>query len=90
MQNVTLPHGGRPSRAATALAPQTGQNGAMFGGSARQPRQGSGMEAGMDDGDYARKLDELDHLLNDPEVPLQPDRVWSLLAEISHHDLSPG
>ena len=38
-----------------------------------------------DDADYARKLDELDRLLNDPEVPMQPDRVWSLLAELSHH-----
>jgi hypothetical protein len=41
----------------------------------------------MTERDYALKLDELDHLLNDPEVPMQPDRVWSLLAEISHHDL---
>jgi hypothetical protein len=43
----------------------------------------------MDDADYTRKLDELDRLLNDPEVPMQPDRVWCLLAEISHHDLPP-
>jgi hypothetical protein len=41
----------------------------------------------MTEHDYERKLDELDHLLNDLEVPLQPDRVWSLLAEISQHDL---
>jgi hypothetical protein len=39
------------------------------------------------DDDYARKLDELDHLLNDPDMPMQPARVWSLLAEISHRDL---
>ena len=38
--------------------------------------------------DYERKLDELDHLLNDPDVPMEPARVWSLLAEISQHDLS--
>ena len=37
-----------------------------------------------DDADYARKLDELDRLLNDPDVPMQPDRVWSLLAELAH------
>ena len=37
--------------------------------------------------DYRRKLDELDRLLNDPDVPMEPQRVWSLLAEISHHDL---
>ncbi len=42
----------------------------------------------MTDTDYTLKLDELDRLLNDPDAPMQPDRVWSLLAEISHHDLS--
>jgi len=36
--------------------------------------------------EYARKLDELDRLINDPEVPMQPSRVWSLLAEISSYD----
>jgi len=39
-----------------------------------------------DDADYARKLDELDRLLNDPDVPMQPDRVWSLLAELSRRE----
>ena len=29
------------------------------------------------------KLDELERLLNDPEVPLRAARVWELLAEIS-------
>mgnify|MGYP001390962778 CR=1 FL=1 len=42
----------------------------------------------MTDQEYARKLDELDRLLNDPDVPMQPHRIWSLLAEISHRDLS--
>jgi hypothetical protein len=42
----------------------------------------------MTERDYARKLDELDRLLNDPDVPMQPHRVWALLAEISHHDLA--
>ena len=41
----------------------------------------------MDEADYARKLDELDRLLNDPDVPMQPARVWSLLADVSRHDL---
>lgn len=40
----------------------------------------------MTDSDYARKLDQLDHLLNDPEAPMQPSVVWELLAEIAHHD----
>ena len=34
--------------------------------------------------EYSRKLDELDRLLNDPDVPMQPDRIWSLLADVSH------
>jgi hypothetical protein len=41
----------------------------------------------MTETEYARKLDEVDRLLNDPAVPMQPSRVWSLLAEISRHDL---
>ena len=40
----------------------------------------------MTDMDYERKLDELDRLLNDPDVPMEPSRVWSLLAELSHPD----
>lgn len=42
----------------------------------------------MTDTDYTRKLDELDRLLNDPDVPMQPERVWSLLAEIAQHDIA--
>jgi antitoxin component HigA of HigAB toxin-antitoxin module len=38
----------------------------------------------MSEADYARKVDELERLLNDPEVPMEPSRVWSLLAEIKH------
>ena len=41
----------------------------------------------MTDSDYAQKLDELDRLLNDPDVPMQPSLVWTLLAEISLHDV---
>jgi len=41
----------------------------------------------MTEAEYARKLDELDRLLNDPDVPIEPARVWSLLAEIAHRDL---
>jgi hypothetical protein len=33
--------------------------------------------------EYAYKVKELDRLLNDPEVRLDPDRVWSLLADVS-------
>jgi hypothetical protein len=42
----------------------------------------------MTETEYARKLDELDRLLNDPDVPMQPGRVWSLLAEIAQRDLA--
>ncbi len=41
----------------------------------------------MDDLEYNAKLDELDHLLNDPEIDAAPSHIWSLLAEVSHHDL---
>jgi hypothetical protein len=37
----------------------------------------------MTDLEYSRKLEELDQLLNDPTVPMQPDRIWSLLADVS-------
>ena len=35
----------------------------------------------MTDDDYTRKLDELDRLINDWDVPMQPDRVWRLLDD---------
>jgi hypothetical protein len=38
--------------------------------------------------DFEQKLDELDRLLNDPEVRLEPNRVWSLLAEVTQHDVA--
>ena len=37
----------------------------------------------MSTAEYRRKLDELDRLLNDPDVPMQPDRIWALLADVS-------
>lgn len=42
----------------------------------------------MSSAEYAQKLDELDRLLNDPEVPMQPDRIWSLLADVSRPDIA--
>ena len=36
----------------------------------------------MHDADYANH-DELERLLNDPEVPMEAVRVWELLAEIA-------
>ena len=37
----------------------------------------------MTDSEEAAKLDELDRILNDPDVPMEPARVWALLAEIA-------
>ena len=42
----------------------------------------------MTETEYARKLDELDRLLNDPDVPMEPARVWSMLAEIAQRELA--
>jgi hypothetical protein len=33
--------------------------------------------------DSVRKLDELDRLLNDPDVPIQPELIWCLLDEVA-------
>ena len=44
----------------------------------------------MTETEYARKLDELDRLLNDPDVPMEPAKVWSLLAEIAKRDMGGG
>jgi hypothetical protein len=41
----------------------------------------------MSTAEYSRKLDELDRLLNDPDVPMQPDRIWSLLADVSRPEM---
>ncbi|HEX3575417.1 MAG TPA: hypothetical protein VHU42_12520 [Rhodopila sp.] len=41
----------------------------------------------MSTAEYSRKLDELDRLLNDPDVPMQPDLIWSLLADVSRPDV---
>ena len=37
----------------------------------------------MSDAEIDAKLVELDRLLNDPEVRMDPHRVWSLLAQVS-------
>lgn len=40
----------------------------------------------MSAAEHDRKIVELDRLLNDPDVPMQPDRIWSLLADVSRVD----
>ena len=44
----------------------------------------------MPEMDETAKLDELDRLLNDPDVPMQAARVWDLLAEISSAERAPA
>ena len=39
----------------------------------------------MSDAEYERKLQELDRLLNDPDVPMQAGRIWALAAEVARH-----
>ena len=34
--------------------------------------------------EYEHKLAEIDRLLNDPAVSLDPARVWALLADTAH------
>lgn len=39
----------------------------------------------MTEAEYANRLAEIDRLLNDPEVTMDADKVWSLLADIADH-----
>ena len=43
----------------------------------------------MEGAEYTRKLQELDWLFNDPEAPVEPARLWRLLAELARHDREP-
>lgn len=43
----------------------------------------------MTETDYNRKLDELDRLINDPEIPMQPHRIWELSAELADRGAMP-
>ena len=40
--------------------------------------------------DERAKLAELERLLNDPDVPMQPGRVWSLLDELMQREAVPA
>ena len=37
----------------------------------------------MTDAEYDREQDELDRLLNDPEIPMDPDRIWDLTDNLA-------
>lgn len=36
----------------------------------------------MTEADYRKKLEELERQLNDPDIPMDPARVWELLADL--------
>jgi hypothetical protein len=40
----------------------------------------------MTEREFDQKLAALDRLLNDPEARMEPDLVWSLLADIARAD----
>jgi hypothetical protein len=42
----------------------------------RQPHKDARLD--LTEEDYAQMLDELDRLLNDPDVPMQPAVIWRL------------
>ncbi len=42
----------------------------------------------MNESEVQSKLAELDRLLNDPDVRLDPHRIWTLLAELSAQALA--
>ena len=44
----------------------------------------------MTEAEYRRKLTEVDRLLNDPEHWLDPNQVWSLLADIAAYAACSG
>jgi hypothetical protein len=46
-------------------------------------------EKAMEGTEYARKLEELDRLFNDPDAPVEPARLWRLLAELARYDREP-
>lgn len=50
----------------------------------RQPHKDARLD--LTEEDYAQMLDELDLLLNDPDVPMQPAVIWRLVAEVSQQD----
>jgi hypothetical protein len=50
-----------------------------------RPNQEDGVA--MTEREFQAKLAELDRLLNDPEIRMDPDRVWALLAEISAQEM---
>ena len=43
----------------------------------------------MTESEYARRLAEIDRLLNDPDTAMDARKVWSLLADVADHPPAP-
>ena len=44
----------------------------------------------MSESEIERRMAELDRLLNDPETRMDPERVWTILAELSRGAVGPA
>ena len=44
----------------------------------------------MTDSELENALEELDRLINDPEIRMDPDRVWNLLAQLRTQNPADG
>lgn len=44
----------------------------------------------MTDSELETALEELDRLINDPEIRMDPDRVWNLLAQLRTQNPADG
>jgi len=44
----------------------------------------------MSEAEIERRMAELDRLLNDPETRMDPERVWTILAELSRGAAAPA
>ena len=44
----------------------------------------------MDRDEYTKKAAELDRLLNDSDVPMEPSMIWLLAGELATADASGG
>ncbi len=41
----------------------------------------------MSEAEFDRTLNELDRLLNDPTIPMQAERIWTMLADVASRNL---
>jgi hypothetical protein len=41
----------------------------------------------MTDSEYDTKQQEVERLLNDPDTPMRPDLIWSLLEDLARSEI---